>query len=336
MNSDGLPLPDPPSAVLPDEGGRLSPGADLLGAGALSPAGWSTLLADAVRLKAEWQRNRRHDAEPLRGRAVALVFEHPSLRTRISTELAVGQLGGQALYLVGSDVGLGRRESAHDIARTLGAWVSAIVARTLRHDTLREIAAATDVPVVNGLTDREHPLQAIADVLTIAEACGGVSGRTVTFVGDGNNVAASLAVAVTSLGGQMRLACPPGYRPPDDLLALAVARAAATGGSLELHEDPALAAASADILYTDVWTSMGQEAERPRRRDELAGFTIDAALLARARPGARVMHCLPAHRGEEIDADILEGPRSLVLQQAENRLHAVKAVLVALLSYPAT
>jgi ornithine carbamoyltransferase len=334
MTSGDAALSDRAWAAKTDGRERLPAGSDLLGAGALSSAGWSTMLADSARLKAEWQRHGEHATQPLRGRSVALVFEHPSLRTRISTELAVGQLGGQAVYLVGSDVGLGRRESAHDIGRTLGAWVSAIVARTLHDETLREIAAATDVPVVNGLTDREHPLQAIADVLTIAEACGGVSGRTVTFVGDGNNVAASLAIAVTSLGGRMRLACPPGHRPPDDLLALAATRAAEGGGSLELHDEPGLAAASADILYTDVWTSMGQESERPRRRDELAGFTIDAALLARARPGAWVMHCLPAHRGEEIDADILEGPRSLVPQQAENRLHAIKAVLVALLSYP--
>jgi ornithine carbamoyltransferase len=332
MTPDG---PPPASASRADEGGLLSAGADLLGAGALSSSGWSSLLADAARLKDEWQAQRRHATLPLQGRAVALVFEHPSLRTRISTELAIGQLGGQAVYLVGADVGLGRRESAHDVARTLGTWVSAIVARTLHDATLREMAAATDVPVVNGLTDREHPLQAAADVLTISEACGGLAGRTVTFIGDGNNVAASLAIAVTSLGGRMRLACPPGYRPPDDLLELATARASASGGALELHHDPALAAAGADILYTDVWTSMGQEAERPRRRDDLAGFTIDGPLLALAKPTAWVMHCLPAHRGEEIEADVLEGPRSLVGQQAENRLHAVKAVLAALLSYPA-
>jgi ornithine carbamoyltransferase len=326
-----------PPAPGPDDlaGALLRPGADLLDAGALSPAGWSALIVDAARFKAEWQAGRHHAAQPLRGRAVALVFEHPSLRTRISTELAVGQLGGQAVYLVGADVGLGRRESAHDVARTLGTWVSAIVARTLHDETLREIAAAADVPVINGLTDREHPLQAAADVLTIAEACGAVAGRTVTFIGDGNNVAASLAVAVTSLGGRMRLACPAGYRPPEDLLALATARALATGGALELYDEPAPAAAGADILYTDVWTSMGQEAERARRRDDLAAFRIDAALLALAGQQARVMHCLPAHRGEEIEAEILEGPRSLVLQQAENRLHAVKAVLAALLSYPA-
>jgi ornithine carbamoyltransferase len=335
MSPDGPTTPGPGSEAPPDEGGMLAPGADLLGAGALSPAGWSALVADAARLKAEWLATRRHAVEPLRGRSVALVFEHPSLRTRVSTELAVGQLGGQSVYLVGTDVGLGKRESAHDVARTLGTWVSAIVARTLVDATVRELAAATDIPVVNGLTDREHPLQAAADVLTISEACGGVAGRTVTYVGDGNNVAASLAIAVTSLGGRMRLACPPGYRPPDDLLALATARAAATGGAMEIFDDPARAAVSADILYTDVWTSMGQEAERPQRRADLAGFTIDAALLGRAGPDAWVMHCLPAHRGEEVAADVLEGPRSLVMRQAENRLHAVKAVLAALLSYPA-
>ncbi|MGH2408375.1 MAG: ornithine carbamoyltransferase [Candidatus Limnocylindrales bacterium] len=333
MNSAGQPLPgaQPPTG----DGAHLRPGADLLGAGAISAAGWSALLDDSARLKAEWDGRHQHVGQPLRGRAVALVFEHPSLRTRISTELAIGQLGGQAVYLVGVDVGLGRRESAHDVARALGTWVAAIVARTIHHETLQEMADATDVPVINGLTDREHPLQAAADVLTIAQALGGVAGRIVTFVGDGNNVAASLAIAVTSLGGHMRLACPPGYRPPEDLLGLAAARGAATGGGLELREDPAAAAKGADILYTDVWTSMGQEGERAQRRHDLARFSIDAAMLARAAPGARVMHCLPAHRGEEISAEVLEGPRSLVLEQAANRLPTAKAVLAAVLSYPA-
>lgn len=329
--------PSPPGSAampLPDEGGLLASGADLLSAAALSPAGWAAMLAEAGRLKAEWHASRRHAAQPLRGRAVALVFEHPSLRTRISTELAVAQLGGQAVYLVGTDVGLGRRESASDIARTLDRWVSAIVARTIHDATLRELADAAEVPVVNGLTDREHPLQAVADVLTIAEALGRVAGRTVVFVGDGNNVAASLAIAVTSLGGHMRLAVPSGYRPPEDLLALARVRAAETGGSLELLDDPRAAADGADILYTDVWTSMGQEAEREQRRRDLAGFAIDAALLAVAPASAWVMHCLPAHRGEEIAADVVDGPRSLVPRQVENRLHATKAVLATIMSYP--
>jgi ornithine carbamoyltransferase len=309
-------------------------GQDLFSAGDLDPVAWRRLLELASTLKAEWASTGRHVREPLRGRAVALVFEHPSLRTRVSTELAVGQLGGQSVYLFGGDVGIGRRESAEDIGRTLGAWVAAIVARTLRDTTIRELAVGANVPVVNGLTDREHPLQAVADVLTITEAFGGLDGRTVAFIGDGNNVAASLAIAVTSLGGTMRLATPAGYAPPDDLLAAAEARARQTGGRLELLRDPVEAARGATILYTDVWTSMGMEAERERRLADLAGYSVSRSLLAVADPGARVMHCLPAHPGEEIEAELLEGPVSLVARQAENRLHATKAVLAALLSYP--
>jgi ornithine carbamoyltransferase len=309
-------------------------GRDLLSAADLDPDAWRQLLELAAKLKAEWLATGRHAAEPLHGLAVALVFEHPSLRTRVSTELAVGQLGGQAIYLFGGDVGIGRREAADDIGRTLGAWVAALVARTLRDTTLRELAAGATVPVVNGLTDREHPLQAAADVLTMTEVFGGLEGRTVAFIGDGNNVAASLAIAVTSLGGTMRLATPPGYAPPDDLMVIAEQRAQLTGGRLELLRDPMAAARGATILYTDVWTSMGMEADAERRRVDLAGFTVSRTLLSVAAPDARVMHCLPAHPGEEIEAELLDAPVSLIGRQAENRLHATKAVLAALLSYP--
>ncbi|MET1231606.1 MAG: ornithine carbamoyltransferase [Candidatus Limnocylindrales bacterium] len=309
-------------------------GRDLLSAADISPDAWRRLLELASALKLEWQAAGRHDQEPLHGRAVALVFEHPSLRTRVSTELAVGQLGGQPVYLVGGDVGIGRREAAGDIGRTLGAWVSAIVARTLRDETCRELAAGASVPVVNGLTDREHPLQAVADALTVTEALGGVERRIIAFIGDGNNVAASLAIAVTSLGGVMRLATPAAYAAPADLMAVADDRARSTGGRLELLRDPIAAARGADVLYTDVWTSMGMEAQRDRRRTDLAGYTISRALLAQAAPDARVMHCLPAHPGEEIEAELLDAPASLIARQAENRLHATKAVLATLLSYP--
>ena len=309
-------------------------GRDLFSAADFDLDGWRRLLELASALKAEWQGSGRHTHEPLRGRAVALVFEHPSLRTRVSTELAIGQLGGQSVYLFGGDVGIGRREAADDIGRTLGAWVAAIVARTLRDETLRALADGAAVPVINGLTDREHPLQAVADVLTVVEALGGVAGRTVTFIGDGNNVAASLAIAVTSLGGRMRLATPDGYAPPAELMALAEERARATGGALEWLTDPQAAARGADILYTDVWTSMGMEAERDRRRMDLADYRISRALLALAAPDCRVMHCLPAHPGEEIEAELLEAPVSLIARQAENRLHATKAVLATLLAYP--
>ena len=213
----------------------------------------------------------------------------------MSTELAVGQLGGQSVYLFGGDVGIGRRESADDIGRTLGAWVSAIVGRTLRDETVRELAAGASVPVINGLTDREHPLQAVADALTITEALGGVEGRIIAFIGDGNNVAASLTIAVTSLGGVMRLATPAelcAARRPDGRGRLSGRGRPAVDWSCS--RDPwSRPRGGADVLYTDVWTSMGMEAERDRRRAELADYGISRALLAQAAPGCRVMHCLP-------------------------------------------
>jgi ornithine carbamoyltransferase len=266
---------------------------------------------------------------------VALVFEHPSLRTRISTELAVGQLGGQPVYLVGSDVGLGVRESAFDVGRMLGAWVAVIVARTARDATLRALAEAASIPVVNGLTDREHPLQAAADVLTVQQTLGGVAGRTIAFVGDGNNVAVSLAIAAGSLGAHVRLVTPTAFAPASDLVALARARAGAAGGGVEVHHgDPREALAGAQIIYTDVWTSMGQEVDRDLRRSAFAGYAVNDALMAAAPHDSYVMHCLPAHRGEEIDEAWLWGPRSLVERQAANRLPATRAVLAAVAGPP--
>lgn len=317
-------MSDPP----PRGWDALPVGADFLSAADLSPTGWRALIAAAG---ADPSEARSESRRPLAGRSVALVFEHPSLRTRISSELAVGQLGGQAVYLVGADVGLGVRESAADVGRTLGVWVAAIVARTVLDATLRELAAAAPVPVINGLTDREHPLQALADVLTIRQTLGDLAGRTVVFVGDGNNVAISLAIAAAALGARVRIATPVGHAPPADLLEVATARAAAGGGSIEVsHADPRASLPDADIVYTDVWTSMGQEVERDRRRSAFAGYTVNDALMASAPAAARVMHCLPAHPGEEIDTAWLWGPRSLVERQAANRLPAARAVLAAL------
>jgi ornithine carbamoyltransferase len=320
--------PGDPAAGAPS----LAPGADFLSAADLAPQGWRGLLDAAAERTAEWAARGEHADRPLAGRSVALLFEHPSLRTRLSTELAVGQLGGQPVYLVGSDVGLGRRESAADIARTLSAWVGAIVARTVEDATTRELARAAEVPVINGLTDREHPLQALADVLTIQEALGGVAGTTIAFVGDGNNVACSLAIAAGSLGATVRLVVPAAYAPPADLAALAAARAASGGGHVEvLHTTPAEGVSGADVVYTDVWTSMGRESESDGRRAAFAGYAVDDRLMAAAGSRSLVMHCLPAHRGEEIEAAWLEGPRSLVARQAHNRLPAAKAVLAAVI-----
>ena len=313
----------------------LLAGSDFLSAGDLSPHGWAALLEAAAGAASSATQHGQSD-RPLAGRSVALVFEHPSLRTRVSTELAVGQLGGQPVYLVGADVGLGVRESAADVARTLGAWCAAIVARTVHDATLRELAAAAEIPVVNGLTDREHPLQALADVLTVQQIFGGLAGRTIVFVGDGNNVACSLAVAAGSLGATVRLATPAAYAPRSDLLALAKSRAVSATGRVEaFHGDPREAVADADVVYTDVWTSMGHEVERGVRRSAFAAHAVNDRLMAAAPAGARIMHCLPAHRGEEIEEQWLSGPRSLVGLQSANRLPAAKAVLAALIGGPA-
>ena len=310
---------------------RLPSGCFLSAADA-SPAGWRLLLDEARRLKHEWASARRHPGQPLGGRTVALLFERASLRTRVSSELAVSQLGGLPVYLTAADLGLGERETVADVARTLARWVDAIVARAVRDGVLHEVAAAARIPVINALTDREHPCQALAVMLTIAEAFGDPAGRTVVFVGDGNNVATSLAIAGASLGARVRLVTPPGHEPPDDLLAIARERATATRGCVEVSHEPDDAVRDADVIYTDVWVSLGQEWDRERRARVFARFQVNQELLSRAPAGARVMHCLPARRGEEISSEVLDGPASLAFDQAENRLPAGKAVLVALLA----
>ncbi|HET7676627.1 MAG TPA: ornithine carbamoyltransferase [Candidatus Limnocylindrales bacterium] len=308
----------------------LPPG--FLSAADLDPAGWHGLLALSARLKAEWRLRRAHPTRPLRGRSAALLFEHPSLRTRTTFELAVRQLGGEAVHLAGAEVGLGMRESVGDVGRTLGRWVDVIVARTRRDATLRELAASAGVPVVNALTDREHPCQALADLLTIQERTGGVAGRTVVFIGDGNNVAASLAIAGVSLGATVRVVTPPGHELPEPVVQEAVAREREAGGRLELWHGPQAAVVDADVVYTDAWTSMGQEDERQDRLRTFAHYRVDERLLAAAPDHAVVLHCLPAHRGEEISDAVLDGVQSAAWQQAENRLHSAKAVLVGLLA----
>jgi ornithine carbamoyltransferase len=266
----------------------------------------------------------------LRGRTVALLFEKPSTRTRISFQVAVTELGGAALPLSSADLQLGRGETVADTGAVLGRYVQAIVVRTFGQSRLEELAAASGLPVINALTDEEHPCQALADLLTVRDEFGGFAGRTLTYVGDGNNVAHSLLLAGASVGLGVRVAHPDGYAPDDSIVEQARERAAQHGSEVTVTTDPEAAARGADVLYTDVWASMGQEDEAVERAAIFAPYALDARLVELAAADAIVLHCLPAHRGEEIAADVIDGPRSRVFDQAENRLHAQKAVLASL------
>jgi ornithine carbamoyltransferase len=275
------------------------------------------LLDRALELKAG--RGDRVGSDSLAGRSVALVFQRPSTRTRISFEVGVAELGGTPVVLRGDEMQFSRGESAGDTARVLSRYVDAIVIRSGSHQEVEELAAAAEVPVVNGLTPRHHPCQALADLMTLRERFGELDGLRLSYVGDGNNVARSLAIAGELAGVEVVVAAPPGYQLEE-------------GSGAKLTADPRAAADSADALYADVWVSMGDEAEAERRRADLAPFRLDADLLAAAKDEAIVMHCLPAHPGEEITADVLYGERSAVWDQAENRLHAQKALLETLLA----
>jgi ornithine carbamoyltransferase len=286
------------------------------------------LLEDALRLKTALRRGDRPQLLP--GRVLGLVFEKPSLRTRVSFESAMAQLGGGSVFLGTSDGALGVRESVPDYARTLSGYVDAVVLRVFKHSTVEEFAAHATVPVINGLSDWNHPCQALADLLTLRELLGPLPGHTLVFVGDGNNVARSLAVGCGKLGVRFVLAAPDGYGFDDAFLS--DFRRRVPQGELVMNGVPAHAVGDADIVYTDVWTSMGQEAEREQRLREFAAYQVNEELLALAPAHTRVMHCLPAHRGEEVSATILDGPRSACFQQAENRMHAQKALLKWLLT----
>jgi ornithine carbamoyltransferase len=280
-------------------------------------------LADELkRLQVE-----RVEHELLAGRSLGMIFQKPSTRTRVSFEVGMAQLGGTALYLRADDLQLGRGETIRDTATVLSRYVDGIVIRTFAQADVEELAAHAGVPVINGLTDDAHPCQALADVMTIRERLGRLEGVRLTYLGDGNNVCASLMVAAAKLGVHFTAATPAGYEPPEEPVSAAREAAAESGGSVELATDPREAARGADVLYTDVWTSMGQENERERRLRDLSGYGIDAELLRLVGPDALVLHCLPAHYGEEIEEDVLYGPQSAAWDQAENRLHAQKALL---------
>ncbi|HEU5199370.1 MAG TPA: ornithine carbamoyltransferase [Ktedonobacterales bacterium] len=268
---------------------------------------------------------------PLVGRTVALLFEKPSLRTRVSFEVAARELGATSLYLSPQEVGLGKREAVADVAHVLSSYVHAIVLRTFSHQLAQEFADNSSVPVINGLTDAHHPCQGLTDVYTIVEEYGSAAGRVLAYVGDGNNVAHSLLQAAAKAGMHVRIATPGDYEPDDAIVSAAREEAMKTGGSLMLTNDPQEAASGAHVLYTDVWASMGQESEAARRKKIFSGYQLNSQLLALAHPEAIVMHPLPAHRGEEITDEMMDGPQSRVLVQAENRLHVQKAILCALL-----
>jgi len=292
----------------------------------VTPAELATILDAAARWKAAPSTAPRL----LAGAGAALLFEKPSARTRTSTEMAVIGLGGHPIYLRGEEVGLGVREPVADVARTLAGYCAVIAARVFDHATLEVMEASVDVPVVNLLSDRAHPCQAVADLLTLQELLGSLDGRRVVYVGDGNNVAASLAYGAALSGVELTVASPPGY----ELDELVVERARNLGGAIELLADPFEAVRDADAVYTDVWTSMGQEDESVARRAAFAGYGVDDTLMSAAGPGAWFLHCLPAHRGEEVAASVIDGPRSAVWRQAENRLHAARAVLASVLGGP--
>jgi ornithine carbamoyltransferase len=289
----------------------------------LDPARLRALLEHAI----AWKADPAQVPQVLAGRAAAALFEKPSARTRISVEVAVTTLGGHPIYVREEEVGLDVRETVEDVARTMAGMCAVIAARVFEHSTLERMAAVVDVPIVNLLSDLAHPSQALADLLTIREHFGSLEGRRVAYIGDGNNVAASLALGAARAGVELVVASPDGYDLPGSI----VDRAHNIGGVVDRAQDPYDAVRDADVVYTDVWTSMGQEAERSQRLRAFEGWTVDGALMKAAPEHAVFLHCLPAHRGEEVAAEVIDGPQSLVWQQAANRMHAVRAVLVDLL-----
>jgi ornithine carbamoyltransferase len=267
----------------------------------------------------------------LKGKVLGMIFQKPSLRTRVSFEVGMLHLGGEALYLSPAEIGLGKRETVADVARVMSGYVDGLMARVFEHDHILELAQYSRVPVINGLSDYSHPCQALSDVFTIWEHFGRIEGLKVAFVGDGNNVATSLATAVLKLGGHFRIATPQGYELPPEFVAQAHTLAKETEVGVSISNDPVEAVTDADIIYTDVWTSMGQEAETQERLRVFPPYQINNELVAKAKPEAMVMHCLPAHRGQEITDAVADGPQSLLFPQAENRLHAQKGILALLL-----
>lgn len=296
----------------------------LLSSADITPEETFHLLDLAAKLK-------RRPQPVLANRQLALVFEKPSLRTRVSFQVAMRRLGGESIYLAPQEVGLGEREAIKDVSRVLARYVDIVAVRTFGQEIVEEYAEFSGIPVINALTNEEHPCQALADLLTLKEKVGDLKGFSLAFIGDGNNVASSLVLTATALGMDVRMAAPPGYGLPEHVISEASNRAAATGGTLTLVNDPAEAASGAKAVYTDVWTSMGQEREAERRRIAFAGYQLNMELMAKAAPHAFVMHDLPAHRGDEITDEAMESPDSIIFDQAENRTWAQAATVCFLL-----
>jgi ornithine carbamoyltransferase len=300
-------------------------GRDFLRVNDWEPDELVSVLDIADRLKARQEQRIEHHHLP--GRTLGMIFQKPSTRTRVSFEVGISQLGGTGLYLAAGDLQLGRGETIKDTARVLSRYLDGVMIRTYSQADVDELAEHADIPVINGLTDEFHPCQALADVMTIRERFGTLEAVRVAYLGDGNNVCHSLMVACAKLGMNFTAATPEGYEPSEEVVGWAQAAAQASGGSVEIHHSPRMAAEGADVVYTDVWTSMGQDDERERRLRDLAAYRIDDDLLRLASDRSVVLHCLPAHYGEEITEDVLYGPRSAVWDQAENRLHSQKALM---------
>ncbi len=289
----------------------------------LSPATMDHLLEVALKVKASPEKYE----DALVNQTMAMIFEKPSLRTRVSFEAGMTQLGGHAIYLGPNDISLGKRESVPDIARTLDRMVDLIMARTFSHESILQLAQFADIPVINGLSDLLHPCQAVADFQTILEKKGELKGLTLAFVGDGNNVAHSLMFAGAKTGVNVRILCPEGFDPKPEMLALARDDARESGATMTVTHDLKEGVSGADVIYTDVWASMGQEAEAEKRKAIFRPYQVNAALMAMAKEDAIFMHCLPAHRGEEVTEGVIDGPQSVVWDEAENRIHAQKSIL---------
>ncbi|WP_060787896.1 ornithine carbamoyltransferase [Geobacillus zalihae] len=287
------------------------------------------LLALATDLKAKQKAGVSYT--PLSGKTMAMIFEKPSTRTRVSFEVGMIQLGGQAMYLNGNDLQLGRGETIADTARVLSQYVDVIMIRTFAHQKVEELAEYASVPVINGLTDDDHPCQALADLLTIYEVKKTFQGVKLAYVGDGNNVANALLVAAAKVGMDVAIACPPGYEPKKEYVEAARQIGEKTGATVVVTHDPLVAVAGADAIYTDVWTSMGQESESAERLQVFQPYQVNEELVKAAKPDYLFLHCLPAHRGEEVTAGVMDGPNSVVFEQAGNRLHAQKAILLSVL-----